>query len=154
MSRKKLAMGPEERIALRRQLKKMDFFKKPAWIDVDALAGKTVLYEYSPGTAVFKQGAKADGLYMVLDGAVEVKYKKGLFRKASLLDELGAGHFFGEMALMDGSRRTATVKTIGPTRLFVLSRDVIDEMLLENDDFRDRMRAIAETRKFLNSRHT
>jgi CPA2 family monovalent cation:H+ antiporter-2 len=83
-----------------------------------------------------------------------VKYKKGIFKKADLLDELGAGHFFGEMALIDGSRRTATVKTIQPTKLFVLSRSVIDEMLLENEDFRKRVSAVAETRKFLNTRHT
>jgi CRP-like cAMP-binding protein len=151
---KKLSVGPEERAQLRRQLKKIDFFVKPSWIDVDALAGQTKLYEYPSGSTIFKQGEKPDALYMILDGGVAVKYKKGIFKKADLLDELGAGHFFGEMALIDGSRRTATVKTIQPTKLFVLSRSVIDEMLLENEDFRKRVSAVAETRKFLNTRHT
>jgi CRP-like cAMP-binding protein len=151
---KKLAMGADERAQLRKQLKKIDFFNKPAWIDVDALASQTKLYEYSEGSTIFKQGEKPDALYMILDGRVDVKYKKGIFKKADLLDQLGPGHFFGEMALIDGSRRTATVKAATDAKLFVLSRSVMDEMLLENDDFRERMQAIAETRKFLNTRRT
>lgn len=151
---KKLSLGADERAQLRKQLKKVDFFAKPAWIDVDALASQTKLYSYDEGETIFKQGEKPDALYLVLEGRVAVKYKKGIFKKADVLEELGPGHFFGEMALIDGSRRTATTKTVVPTKLFVVGQNVIDELLLENDQFRERMRAVAETRKFLNTRRT
>lgn len=151
---KKISIGPEERTQLRKQLKKINFLSYLPSVDVDALASQTKLFEFDEGDTIFKQGEKPGALYLILEGRVAVKYKKGIFKKADLLEELGAGHFFGEMALIDGSRRTASVKTLKTTKLFVVGRDVIDEMLIQNEKFRDHIRAVAETRKFLNSRHT
>jgi trk system potassium uptake protein TrkA len=42
---------------------------------------------------------------------------------------IGAGGFFGEMALLDGAERIATVVARGPMRLLVLGRDDFNEML-------------------------
>lgn len=151
---KKLPLGTEEKTKLRKSLKKIHFLADLRWIDVDALASRTTLYAHPEGVTIFKQGAVPDALYLIHDGAVEVKYKKGLFAGSKVLKELGAGDFFGEMALVDGSRRTASVKTLVPTKLFVLRSEVIDAMLVENEAFRNHIKAVAESRKFLNSQPT
>jgi small-conductance mechanosensitive channel/CRP-like cAMP-binding protein len=66
---------------------------------------------YAPFTAgeiLTRQGAEAHWLYLIIDGkaSVRVKNDEGLEREVS---QLGPGNFFGEMSLMTGERRTATV---------------------------------------------
>jgi CRP-like cAMP-binding protein len=151
---KKLVMGPDENAQLRKSLKKIKFLSDLTSVDVGALANQTQLHLYDEGSTIFKQGDSPEALYVILDGEVAIKYKAGLFKKTNTLDHLGPGHFFGEMALIAGSRRTATATTVKPTKLFVLNRSVIDEVLMQNDQFREHIRAVAETRKFLNGRHT
>ena len=61
---------------------------------------------YSPGEPIFKQGDPGNGMYIIIDGRV------GIFlnipnQEPKQLSELGAGDFFGEIALLDESPRTA-----------------------------------------------
>jgi CRP-like cAMP-binding protein len=58
---------------------------------------------YAPGVAIFKEGDKADKMYVVLSGELEVQLQ------GTVIDTIGAGSTFGEMALIDGSPRSATV---------------------------------------------
>lgn len=151
---KVMALGTTESAQLRKQLKKIEFFSALASVDLGALANKTKLMVFGEGETIFKQGDAPNALYLILDGHVAVQYKTGFFKRAKDLEELGAGHFFGEMALLDSTKRTATVKTLAPTKLFVVDRHVIDDVLSENEKFRKHIHAVAETRKFINGRHT
>jgi CRP/FNR family transcriptional regulator, cyclic AMP receptor protein len=58
---------------------------------------------YAPGEVIFKEGDKADKMYVVLSGELEVQLQ------GTVIDTIGAGSTFGEMALIDGSPRSATV---------------------------------------------
>jgi monovalent cation:H+ antiporter, CPA1 family len=71
---------------------------------------------YKPGETIVKQGDKGIGFYLLLSGAADVR--KG----TQVVTRLGAGQFFGEMALMDEQPRTADVVASEPTRCLVLSR--------------------------------
>jgi voltage-gated potassium channel len=68
-------------------------------------------------STVVRQGRPGDCMYFIAAGEVEVKVEPKPVR-------LGAGSFFGEFALLDGSPRTATVTTTRPSTLLVL--DVSD----------------------------
>ena len=65
---------------------------------------------------VVRQGEKGIGLYLVLDGTMEVR------RNGRRLASLGPGEFFGEMALFDDAARTADVIAVSPGRCLVLSK--------------------------------
>ncbi|HEY8275803.1 MAG TPA: cyclic nucleotide-binding domain-containing protein [Methyloceanibacter sp.] len=58
---------------------------------------------YAPGDVVFTEGDKADKMYVVLSGEVEVQLQ------GTVIDTIGVGGTFGEMGLIDGSPRSATV---------------------------------------------
>lgn len=66
------------------------------------------------GKVLIRQGDRGDEFFVVMDGRVAVE-KGG--RKVR---ELSRGEFFGEIALIDGRPRTATVRALGITRLLVL----------------------------------
>lgn len=70
-----------------------------------------------PGTVVFRQGDPGADVYLVATGklAVEVDSQQ--------VTTLAAGAHFGEIALVSGLPRSATVRAIEPTRLLRLSRD-------------------------------
>jgi len=69
----------------------------------------------SPGDRVIRTGDRGDSMFFIASGAVEVQLEE---------DEipLGAGAFFGEMALLTGARRTADVVAVDFCQLFVLER--------------------------------
>ncbi|MBB6487361.1 cation:proton antiporter [Rhizobium lusitanum] len=69
----------------------------------------------SPGDRVIRTGDRGDSMFFIASGAVEVQLEE---------DEipLGAGSFFGEMALLTGARRTADVVAVDFCQLFVLER--------------------------------
>ena len=71
---------------------------------------------FPEGATVVKQGEKGIGLYLIVDGLVEVR--RGNRRLASL----GPGQFFGETALFDDQPRSADVIAKAPTRCLILSR--------------------------------
>jgi voltage-gated potassium channel len=69
------------------------------------------------GTVIARRGEPAHAMYLIADGEVEIKLRHKHVR-------LGAGQFFGEIAALRRTRRSATVTAVMPTRLLVL--DALD----------------------------
>ena len=65
------------------------------------------------GTVIVRRGEEARSMYFVAAGEVEVQLRTGPVR-------LGEGAFFGEIAVLKKTRRTATVKATQPTKLLAL----------------------------------
>jgi len=84
--------------------------------DLARLAKSAVSRKYAPGDAIVGEGEQAVAFYVIVSGKVEVS--KG----GQLLNTLGAGDFFGEMSLLDGHPRVATLKAIDPTECLVIAR--------------------------------
>ena len=68
--------------------------------------------EYGVGDVIFEEGTTGRELYVVLDGEVEIAKMNGA-SKTSII-KLGKGEFFGEMAVIDGSARSATAIASAP----------------------------------------
>jgi CRP/FNR family cyclic AMP-dependent transcriptional regulator len=70
------------------------------------MAIEKCINEYDVGDVIFEEGSTGRELYVVLDGAVEIaKVNAG---SKTVIITLGKGEFFGEMAVIDGSARSAT----------------------------------------------
>ena len=78
-----------------------------------ARAGKQVHFE--PGKVVAEQDGGAAGFHLILDGEVSVDVNGR--ERARLRD----GQYFGEMSLIDGKPRSATVRAEAPTTTFALT---------------------------------
>lgn len=82
---------------------------------------------------VFWLGDVGDTLYLISSGqvAVTVPNEKG---EHVTLDSLGPGGFFGEISLLDGGPRTATIRTLERTELYVLDRDDLHACLRQRPE--------------------
>jgi Na+:H+ antiporter len=90
----------------------------------DVLAvGRRVSFE--PGQAIVERGDPGDAMYIVVDGAAEVDVG-GRFHR------LGRGDFFGEMAVLAGKPREATVKAVEPVEALRIAADEFQAFLSTN----------------------
>ena len=70
------------------------------------MAIEKCINEFDVDEVIFEEGSTGRELYVVLDGEVEIAKVSGA-SKTSII-KLGKGEFFGEMAVIDGSSRSAT----------------------------------------------
>jgi len=80
------------------------------------------LHYLQPGAVVFERGDATNSLYTVLAGEVGIQINP---QNPGDLVRLGPGHFFGEMGLISGRKRTATVVATEPVLLFEVERNTI-----------------------------
>jgi CRP/FNR family cyclic AMP-dependent transcriptional regulator len=93
-------------------------------LSIIAQAAKEIAHR--AGTVIAREGERGVGLFLILDGECEVTI--GGKRKA----KLGSGDFFGEVALLDGGPRTATVTALTHVRLVGITGWVFRGMLMEH----------------------
>jgi CRP-like cAMP-binding protein len=74
-----------------------------------------------PGARVFSEGDRADRVYLVASGELVVTYGD----PPVTLAKLGPESFFGEMALLDDSPRSASVTAVTPSELLAVDREVV-----------------------------
>lgn len=79
------------------------------------LAALGVRREFAQGDDLMRQGAEADSLYVILAGRVSVVREHPQLSAPILLAELGPGEIVGEMGLLDGEPRSATVAALEDT---------------------------------------
>jgi CRP/FNR family cyclic AMP-dependent transcriptional regulator len=95
--------------------------------------------EYAPGTSLFVAGEPGEAMFGVLEGEVE------LIVGTRVLDAVGPGGIIGEMALVDGSPRSATAIARTPARIARITKPEFMFLVHEHPTFAlDVMGALAE----------
>jgi type IV pilus assembly protein PilB len=85
--------------------------------------------DYAPQQPVVREGGPGDAAYLIVSGLVAVRHKDPESGVEFLLAELGPGQMFGEMALITGKPRGASVVAIEQTSCAVLERDDFERAL-------------------------
>jgi small-conductance mechanosensitive channel len=85
---------------------------------------------YGTGEVVVRAGAQAHDLYVIADGEVSVRI--GVDGLEKELATLHAGQFFGEMSLMTGAPRSATVIAKNDADCYVLNQSIFKQLLDKN----------------------
>jgi len=93
------------------------------------------------GERLIRKGDQADSMYFIVSGEVEVDTETGAAR-----GRLGAGDFFGEIALIAERPRTATINAIIPCRLLVLHKDDFETFMGAHPDLKEAVRVAARRR--------
>ena len=96
-----------------------------------------------PGEQIIRAGDRADAVYFISSGHVEVATGKQRIK-------LGAGDFFGEMALISGQPRSANVTALDYSKFLTLDRRDFREFLRKYPDIREQITALASQREEMN----
>jgi ABC-type lipoprotein export system ATPase subunit len=91
------------------------------------------LKHYAPGEVIIQQGVPHEDFYLITHGHVQVRVETSNGQEF-LIDRLGEGQYFGEIALLRGVASTATVRAApdGPVRVAALDRDAFVRLVQES----------------------
>ena len=96
--------------------------------DVAKVLGKLEEISFSAGATIVSQGDQGDAFYLIQSGAVQVVVASGA-GNSEVVALLGPGDWFGEMALLSGEARSATIQSVKETKLWRLRREEWDELI-------------------------
>lgn len=120
-------------------LKRAPLFAELSRRELTELAKVTEDVDFGPGKVLCKEGRVAEEFFVIMDGEVEVT------RLGKKLATRRSGEFFGEIALVLDTPRTATVTAKTPIRFFLLTRRSFLRLLDEHPGIeRKVMRALAK----------
>lgn len=124
---------------LKLQLKKIPFFAEVNELKLQVLGTLCTIRRLRERSVICTQGDEADGFYFIVQGRVEVTAEGGgaalsggVAKEASravYLDTLHTGDWFGEIALLERTTRTATVTAVADCILLYLSRERFEAFL-------------------------
>ena len=112
--------------------------------DLKPIADRAQLKRYKADEALFNEGDVADTLHLVRSGSVAISRFIG--GREVVTSYLAAGNYVGEMGLMGGTRRSATVKATVPTETVCLDAASFAQLLARNPRLRDSVQATTRKR--------
>jgi CRP-like cAMP-binding protein len=101
------------------------------------------------GEIIFREGDPGDALYIVAQGSVQVIASSD---KPIVLAELDSGAAFGEMALLSGGSRTATVRAQKDSELLAIDKADFDHLVADDPLLAERIRKLSRDRALSNLR--
>jgi diguanylate cyclase (GGDEF)-like protein len=111
-------------------LARVPIFKEMDRSDLERIAAVTRTERFAAGQEIVRIGDAGHSLYVVLEGSVVVVYPS---RSADVeLARLGAGEFFGEMAILNDKPRSATVRAVSDVKVLALEKDDFTRTVVEN----------------------
>lgn len=105
----------------------------------------TVQY-YGTGETIVRQGEAGSSLYVILDGSCEVLLERDgqIVKKLATISK---GDFFGEMSLLTGEARSATVKALEFSQVIRVDKKLFSEILASNPDIPEQLGTIMAQRQ-------
>ncbi|MEM8604714.1 MAG: mechanosensitive ion channel domain-containing protein [Cyanobacteria bacterium P01_H01_bin.121] len=128
---------PRSHWPLREALRRLDYFTHCTDAELRYLIENGYRQTLSPGQAVFKELEEGKTFYLILAGSVEI-ISQALKQRFATLHE---GDFFGELSVLLGTPRSATVVTLENTTLFVIDHHNLQGLLRSHAELADQIAA-------------
>ncbi len=112
----------------------------------DRLAGQVRIETYAAGEIPVHQGDEGDSFYLIKSGSVEVVVEKSQ-GEAAVVATLGPGAFFGEMSLLTGAVRTASIRVRDDAEFIVIDKESFSATLADNPSIAESLSQILSERQ-------
>jgi potassium-dependent mechanosensitive channel len=120
---------------LRDLLRKVSYFQQCSDVELRQIIEKGYRKKLAKGEIICRENDPGDSFYIILLGAVDV-YVDSIEEHIAVRR---AGEFIGEMSLLMGTPRTATLRTLEETILFVVDRENLQSLLTQHHDLADKI---------------
>ena len=111
----------------------ISLFSKLEKDDIRLVTQHGVLKRYPKNSLIIQEGEDSDSLYFISQGRVKI-YVSDENAREVILNIQGTGEYFGELALIDEGPRSASVMTMEPSHMIVVSRDLFHACLGEHPE--------------------
>ncbi len=115
-------------------LLRIPFFKSLSAQALSAISAKLRKIHFNHGEVVFVENSLGDSMYLIESGQIKVSVNTGAGQDEKIINYLGPGNFFGEMALLLNQRRSATVTVTIDADLWILRKVDMDELLADHPE--------------------
>ena len=99
--------------------------------DLDMIEQRMVRRSYPKNTIILSEGDSSDSLYLILSGKVKV-FLNDENGKEAIINYQEAGEYFGELSLIDDSKRSASIMTVEKTSLAVITKQAFYQIMNDN----------------------
>ena len=148
LERRAMLPEQEERQEARAILRDEALFECLSDAQIESLVQQSQVANFGRGERVIREGAEGDSMFVLLRGAAKVSISRN---GASIpVATLSAGNCFGEMSLLTGERRTATVRAETDCHVMEISKPVMAEVLRDSPDCLERLSELLARRKMEN----
>lgn len=114
--------------------------------EAEKLVAASRFQVFGPREALVTRGEAGDSMFLVLEGSVEVIGKAAAGPRV-VLATMAAGDSFGEMSLVTGEPRSATVRAIGDVMVLEISKEHLSPLMEERPELAESIGAVLEGRK-------
>ncbi len=114
-------------------LKAVELFRDVPEAALRVLAENSARRNYPANTVLFHQGDPGDAMYLVVSGSLLVE--QAYENNSGWGEPRGRGQIIGEMALLDGEKRMATVRVLEDAQLLTIHRYVFQSVMHDSPDF-------------------
>ncbi len=114
-------------------LKKVPIFKNMKDVALRKIESILKEKDFKKGDHIFSEADEGDEFYIVYDGRIKI-YKMSDDGQVKTLDYLEKGDFFGEMALLDKSSRSANALAMENARVFIIKHDDFQGFLINQPE--------------------
>ncbi|MBS4098745.1 MAG: ABC transporter substrate-binding protein [Sulfuricella sp.] len=90
--------------------------------------------EFGGGESIVEQAAPGDSLFLIAEGVASIEVTVAETQQTIEVDRIAAGDFFGEMTLLTGEPRTATVRAIDRVRVYEIPRQALEPFLVNSTE--------------------
>ncbi|AXT20326.1 AAA family ATPase [Flavobacteriaceae bacterium AU392] len=110
-------------------LNKVSFFSEVSTTSLSHLCEKLDTEVYRKGQSIFNKGDLGEAMYVILEGKVKVHENKHIY------DHLSEGDCFGEYALIDNQKRSASITAIESTKVLKIERHHFIDLMTKDSGF-------------------
>lgn len=107
-------------------LRQVDLFQSCTYRQLLEFTQQAREVEARPGQELFEDGAPGEDFYVIVSGRVSIE------KQGTVLAELGPGHYFGELVLVDRPVRSATARALTPARFLVVGREGFQRVIKQD----------------------
>lgn len=127
-------MADDKQKSLEDLIKSVEIFEGLESRDINKVLKVATGKTFSKDQEIFKEGDKGDCFYLIVDGGVTIN-KQLSDGKIEEVATLKTGDYFGEMALLDGEPRSATVVANTDSKILEIKNSQFIKLLMNDDNF-------------------